>query len=381
MFKKIREGTTAAGDTTLICIDGQQRLTTSSILLMAVRAEARHQNKVDGGDGNNTARSIDAVLLPSDDAVAGMKRWAKYTALRLIGNSEHRPDGAAYVFTMPSLPSGWLPPFDTVLVPSYIDRAAYFELLCADHVLEALEEALSATNSKPVRVELKLSPACEDSIQRAAFGIFATELKSLSASARTPSLADSALDRLRQNQLVGFSLVYIELLTNDDAQQIFLWMQEKSVFGMGRLLYNAHPGMDFEPIDLARNLVASSVANEAPREQTRLYRAIWIDPLEGRFGTAGASRILHRLVDCVAVEKRRYVGDMELRLEQLEAAVPAHFRDAFSADSPMTVYARYHSYVQQRAMQLENGNPNAISRAVVDSIVREMVTVGESIGL
>merc|ERR1712232_108144 len=169
------------------------------------------------------------------------------------------------------------------------------------------------------------SPACEDSIQRTAFGIFAAELNRLSASVKTPNLACSALNKLRQNQLVGFSMVYIELLTDDDAQQIFLWMQEKSVFGMGRLLHNAHPGIDFEPIDLARNLVASSIANDSPREQTRLYRAIWIDPLEGRFGTAGASCILRRLVDCLAVEERRYVGDMERRLEELEKAVPDQF--------------------------------------------------------
>merc|ERR1711907_341421 len=385
MFKKSRDGDANDDDTTLICIDGQQRLTTTTILLMAIRAEARRQNNaIINGNNENTVRSIDAVLLPSEDAIAGMKRWAKYTAFQLIRNAEPRTDtSAAYVFTMPSLPSGWLPPFDTVFVPSYIDRAAYFELLCADHVLEALEEALlSETNSKPVHVELKLGPACEDSIQRTAFGIFAAELKRLSASVKTPNLACSALDKLRRNQLVGFSIVYIELLTDDDAQQIFLWMQEKSVFGMGRLLHNAHPGIDFEPIDLARNLAASSIANDSPGEQTRLYRAIWINPLEGCFGTAGATRILRHLVDHVVVkDSRRYVGDMERRLKELEMAVPDQFRDSFSSDSPMMVYARFHSYVQQRAMQLEKGNPNAISRIVVDSIVREMVMVGESIGL
>lgn len=361
MFQRNKE------DGTLICIDGQQRLTTTTLLLMALRAQARSQ-----GNHSNLIHKIDHLLVPDAGALAGLKRWAKYQAFQLIRNDPTDDQGSSYSFTMPSLPSGWLPSFETTLTPSYIDRAPYFELLCQDHVLEALEQQTNHNGDAPIRIDLKPSLTCQQSTQYQAFEIFSNNLKHGSFS----------LERLYQKQLHGFSLMYIELLTDDNIQQIFLWMQEKSVFGMGRLLYNPHPGVDFTPIDLARNLVVSSVMNEPLPNQVEFYQQCWVQPLEARFGTEGTSRILYRLVEetTTATNSARHIGDMEQRLEEFKAATPGHMQKAFSSDKPMMVYARFHSYVQQRAIQLE-GNSGNISRRVADSIVQEMVSLGERMEL
>lgn len=358
----------------LICVDGQQRLTTTTLLLMALRAQARRQ---DASANANLISGIDRLLVPGADALAGLKRWSKYQAFQLMRNAiaddeEDEAGSSTHTFQMPELSPGWLTPFETTLTPSYVDRVPYFELLCRDHVLEALEQQLKQ-NDGGHAIELKSSHACQQSAQFRAFDVFSKHLRQRHGN------SSSLLNRLYQKQLHGFSLMYIELLTDDNVQQIFLWMQEKSVFGMGRLLHNPHPGVDFAPIDLARNLVVSSVMDEPLPQQVEFYQQCWVRPLESRFGTEGTSRILDSLVQQVTTQSTyntRRIGDMEQRLEEFKSAVPPAMQEAFGSDQPMMVYARFHSYVQERAVQLE-GSSSTISRRVADSIVREMVALGE----
>ena len=147
-----------------------------------------------------------------------------------------------------------------------------------------------------------------------------------------------------RKQLEGFSLMYIELLTEGNMQQVFLWMQEKSVFGICKLLYNPHPGVDFTPLDLARNLVVSSVM-DAPdlRTQMDLYRTCWVKPFEARFGTRQCGQIPRAFA---STNRTHFIGDMERKLQEYKTAAPPACGDAFQHDAPMMVYARFHSYVQ-----------------------------------
>lgn len=389
MFKKIVDydsstttTTTKKASASLICIDGQQRLTTATLFLMALRAEARRHGKANSVVRRNSSmlvQSIDAVLFANAGAILGMKQWAKYKAFQLLRNSPTSNKARIYSFTMPSLPSGWLPPFATILTPSHIDRAAYFQLLCKDYILEALEEQIFkiGQSNKKGEIQLMFTSDCQESVQYTAFDIFATKLHRLTTSVAPQNLVSSTLNRLYKSQVVGFSIMYIELLTDDNVQQIFLWMQEKSVFGMGRLLFNESPGVDFTHVDLARNLILSSAMNEPLSAQLQFYKSFWIGPLENRFGTSGVRRILETLAKSILMGKgTRYIGDMEKQVKKYKEATPSHMQEAFSDDKPMMIYARFHSYVQKRAMEMENGNPNAISQKVAKSIVLEMVRIG-----
>lgn len=421
MFK--REYNDVTKETSLICIDGQQRLTTIILLLTALRGEGRRANNVD------LISKIDNILFPNPDAFAGLKRWSKYQAVRLIRNNdttnetnntgdEHNDNEHKY--NMPAIPSGWLPLFDTILSPSYIDRAAYYETLCYDYVLQALEVALLIKNTnkndidRNIQFKLNFSAECCDSAQYTAYNIFQTEIQrlvtssSLSSSSsaaagrssayrairlrsadcnQTPSSSSplSRLNKLLSNQLDGFSMMYIELLTDENVQEIFLWMQEKSVFGMGKLLVNNHPGIDFTPVDLARNLVASVTMNEPLENQVEFYQQLWINQFEKRFGTHNLSLILYQLV----AEKQqsqghhsRYVGEMERTLLQYKLMTPVMLRDVYADNSPMMVYGKFHSYVQEQAKIIsENNDPNAITKQVGEYIIKEMIIVGERMGL
>merc|ERR1711933_332650 len=113
-------------------------------------------------------------------------------------------------------------------------------------------------------------------------------------------------------------------------------------------------GISFTPVDLARNLVVSCVMNL---------------PIENKFGTDGVSQILYRLVDPKTLKDTRYVGDMVKKLKLFD-------------DSPMMVYGRFHSYVQERANTMKINNMDdsimtdvteaTITKDVADSIVTEM---------
>lgn len=377
------------GDLKLICIDGQQRTTTVTLFLVVLRALSRTQNL------ETLVSKIDALLFQNPDALAGMKRWAKYQVFRMTRARDNNEKGSAW--KMPEFEVGWLPSFHTMLVPSYIDRAAYYEILCHDFILEALEKATAApqvegqNDVSQNHIVLEFNSSCQESVQYQAFIIFATEL------ART-TMTSAYLNKLFRTQVDHFSIMYIELLTNDNLQQIFLWMQEKSIFGMGRLLHNPNPGIDFTPIDLARNLVVSSAMDRGLSGQMEFYLRCWVIPLEQRFGGPdNLSRILYHWVNRIDQEtdsvgkpsavsngvneqNQRYVGDMETKLYWYKESVPPALQEAFGKDAPMMVYARFHSIVQHRALSL-CGDPNAITEKVADSIVQDMVQEGETMGL
>ena len=56
--------------------------------------------------------------------------------------------------------------------------------------------------------------------------------------------------------------------------QVFLWLQEKSLFGQGSLLHNPSPGVDFSGADLIRNLILVSVMDQSLSYQAQFYREV-----------------------------------------------------------------------------------------------------------
>lgn len=90
-----------------------------------------------------------------------------------------------------------------------------------------------------------------------------------------------ALAHLCVAQLDSVYYMHIEALNEINLAQVFLWLQEKSLFGMGALLYNPTPGVAFHATDLIRNLLLAPSANCLISTQERMHRA-WFDGLERR---------------------------------------------------------------------------------------------------
>ena len=52
-------------------------------------------------------------------------------------------------------------------------------------------------------------------------------------------------------------VMYVEIVNEVNMAQVFLWLQEKSLFGEASLLFNPSPGVYFTATDMARNLLLS----------------------------------------------------------------------------------------------------------------------------
>ena len=84
----------------------------------------------------------------------------------------------------------------------------------------------------------------------------------------------SELADLAHLALEKMGLTLVEILNEINMAQVFLWLQEKSLFGQGALLHNPTPGVDFSGADLIRNLILVSVMDQSLGYQAQFYRVV-----------------------------------------------------------------------------------------------------------
>ena len=235
------------GAAAMTIIDGQQRITTALLFLAAVRDALLERLDVTKDAGAAAlCRELEAALFVDPEAFA---------ALAL----QPRDDGEEGSFLKVGEPL-WF----CRLVPSYLDRLPFFELVLAGRLGAAPCEATKR------------------SVQWRAKAYFDRELRTWLAAREAGGLLRD-LRFLAGRQLGFFSLMYMESL-NEMAflPQLFLWLQEKSLFSMGALLWNPSPGVTFRAADLVRNLLISPFAALPSAQLERLYVDRWIAPLESR---------------------------------------------------------------------------------------------------
>lgn len=336
----------------LICIDGQQRITTTLLSLAALRDTIyRHLDthfasqvvtEEDGSPMSLLANrlialtaDIDSVLFSDKHAFDLWESGIIYQT-QLSERCRHGPSSAASdCFSLPS----------SRLQPSYLDRLPYFETITIHKLNRKLKEQDKAmTNSINSSQSLSLLPYHEAtlvSVQHhvktqfevliladinkisnnkginrqsqaspAVAGVTNSGLNSNSCSQPDTNLLKLQTDRFHQlfsKILDYFSFVYMEFLNDDiELPQLFLWLQEKSIFSMGALLFNPAPGIKFAASDLVRNLLMSEIIFQSNNNAnsnihinakaqlvgvygTRceamedVYRELWIIPLEEAF--------------------------------------------------------------------------------------------------
>jgi hypothetical protein len=57
-----------------------------------------------------------------------------------------------------------------------------------------------------------------------------------------------------------------------DLAQAFQWLQEKTLFAAGAILWNPAPGIEFSACDLVRNALISSFLHKSLAEQESAYK-------------------------------------------------------------------------------------------------------------
>ena len=90
----------------------------------------------------------------------------------------------------------------------------------------------------------------------------------------------SALAETASKALQGVALMRIEVMNEISMPQVFLWMQESSLFSPGSLLCNPQPGISFRASDLVRNLVLACYMDLPLEDQEEAYHRLWLEPLE-----------------------------------------------------------------------------------------------------
>lgn len=311
MFKTVHptEHEPEDASTTLWCIDGQQRLTTMQLLLAALRdaALAELDRHCSGGGHPPEAEAEVQSLVDALDAllfrdVGAMRAWAQCWASAAVAAAAE-PGGSTVTEQWPAAhPVGERLPFagGAQLVPSYVDRAPFFQLLTTGHrrrCVARISPPSGCPAPAPPPATALLRPYA-GSAQALGKAIFDAAVEAVVAQARTGGRPVAKV--LRQTALHavhGVKLMYCEPLNEVNLPQVFLWMQEKSLFGMGALLRNNNPGLPHRPADLVRNLLLSAVMAAPLPEQERVLRSAWIEPLEL---PAGSGQALDRVIKAFA---------------------------------------------------------------------------------
>ena len=398
----------------LLCLDGQQRSTTTQLALAAVRdavlalvneetsevgAQGGAQEGADGdaqgvaqgvADVDALIRRIEAALwVPGDDADG----WIQSASAADLGASHHPP------FVEGAVPTTLRPR----LVPSWVDRASFFECITAGAVHHRARgspggDARAAGSKARYSAGTASTPMGR---AKALLDAKAADLVRVGDRAASIAALRDAVDAA----LAGTKLIYIEVKGDDvDLAQAFQWLQEKSLFA-GSILWNPAPGVDFSACDLVRNALVATTLRLPLREQEAWYRAAWLDLLQRRLRDGGSPRAFDALLNAflVAEDSRRerdgariagvprgavagvprgavaaaraaalaaadgtpvgprYVSATERDFGAMmeSDAVPEKFKKGAGPGSPMWVYCRFRSYVEEVALGAAGVDPTS----------------------
>ena len=296
--------------TTLLCLDGQQRCATVALAVAAIRDAAENalasmtttttrrdddDDAVPSFDDESrrrravleaTARDADSVLFldDSDDSVTGGfdgddrdyvldgEGTSRVSSIGIDGpdinrRPNRRPNRGRSLSRL------------TTIRPSRADRAAF--AACVG-VQENGDDKKTARETDAVTAK-----RC-DSDRTTHFMVAAKRALDVEASRLTPSALADALEAT----LNEASLTYVEILGPDDGvdlAQAFQWLQEKTLFAASAVLWNATPGVTFAACDLVRNYLLASTLNGSVEAQEATHAERWFEPLESRIRFRGVS--------------------------------------------------------------------------------------------
>ena len=394
----------------LLCLDGQQRSTTTQLALAAVRdaalalvkAETVPRGAVEGvsrdADDDDEAdddddvvdalvRRVEAALwVPGADA----EGWIRSAAAQLAAGASHPP------FVEGAVPET----LRCRLVPSWVDRASFFECITAGAVRHrAMGRGGGDVCSTGPKT--RYSAGTESTPMGRAKALLDAKAAELVRGAGDRAASVAALAAAVDAALAGTKLIYVEVRGDDvDLAQAFQWLQEKSLFA-GAILWNPAPGVDFAACDLVRNALVATTLRLPLREQEARYRALWLDPLQRRLRDGGSPRAFDALLNAflVAEDSRRqrdgariagvprgavagvpkgavaaalaaadgtpvgprYVSATERDFGAMmeSDAVPEKFKKGAGPGSPMWVYCRFRSYVEEVALGAAGVDPTS----------------------
>ena len=344
-------------DGVLICIDGQQRSTTVSLMVAALRDAALELVRQGNTWMATFVAELDALLFRDPRQVYA---WADG---QVQGRrKEEINDGSAQAFGVP------------ILMPSFEDRIPFFRAITEGILRHAYLKAGKAPESD--KSDLR------GSVQSRAKGVFDKQLYGALSLQKGATARREFLAGLVRTALDVMAITFCEILNDIDFPQVFLWFQEKSLFSMGALLHNPAPGVAFRAADLLRNLMLAPSMRLSLQEQEILYRQRWLEPFERANG--GSSR-LDPILEAFIEEKmdprrlNRHVSDLEKFAESFLNSTAGSMVAQKSDVSGVITYARLLSFAEAYQLkaegrQLPAGESSvALSQETCDQLITMLV--------
>merc|ERR1711915_946536 len=236
----------------LICVDGQQRLTTSSLLIASLRDILKEvaKNEKDVSDQCQYFINVAENFLFNDISVAHGKSRSKEVEKT---------------------------PLYLRLLPSELDRVPYQLALFGSNASEQFENVESSCISRTKQFFLHYLHDLVSNEENS------EKIKSLS--------------RIFRSAVLWMRMMKIEVESDINLGQWFLWIQEKALFGFAALLYNDTPGVNFNAADLVKNLLMSVFIEKSMEEQECLYACQWVHPIQKIIGHDALDNFLHRFLE------------------------------------------------------------------------------------
>jgi len=222
------------------------------------------------------------------------------------------------------------------LLPSFYDRRPFTNILTSES--EGSEASNNSGNiSYQILAKLFFSKRIQEEV--AAQKIIHPE-----------ALLTFYSDLLHQ-QLDLMGVTFCEVMNEINLSQVFLWLQEKSLFGEAALCFNPAPGLFFTSVDMVRNLLVSPIMSYPLADQESLFQELWCLPIESYFLGSDFNESLEKFNQTLhqfSHEKAESSGHVSKAEKTYLQVLSSRGMNHASAKTRMyiTTYAKFISFVE-----------------------------------
>lgn len=352
-----------------IIIDGQQRMTTTSLLVASIR---------------DALLDIHVNCSSTQTQKRHSKLLKRLQRVLFIGleHQDHQPEnrGDGKNKQTHELKEGEDLSFAR-LVPSYSDRESYFSLIAKDLIHQPpLQPTFpcsprATTITGIASVESADSVTVEEeqfakeggnhgiSVQKKAKNYFDCQVQ-----ARLKKCGSSNVDQLDELEeltdlaLLKMGVTMVNVLNDINMAQVFLWLQEKTLFGANSFLYNPSPGIEFSASDLVRNLMMACVMKRDLSFQENFYQTHWLHPIERHHTNPTPQDLTKNIIGFIenfwSKQKQRQTSELEDMVSKLCKHVP----DPQKRENVLT-YAKFCSMYEFRVQPRDEVNLSPMKKA------------------
>ena len=238
----------------LVCVDGQQRLTTTSLLVAAI---ADLLQEMTGEEGN-----VDIVIRDCE-------RFLFTDKQRLI--QAVREDDISTALSC------------LRLLPSDTDRLPFlFSVLGNRSEAQSINDTVIAISFMNLFISAVTHNVPVDHAVLQTSQYFYFSIRDLLNSQEHKI---QFLRRLLRSSVLWMRMMVVTVESEVNLCQWFLWLQEKSLLGFAALLANDTPGVSFRAGDLIKNLLLSVFLEKSVSVQDEVYNKFWSQKMQELMGT------------------------------------------------------------------------------------------------